>query len=94
MFGNSHGATSAGSARGPMQKLPAGTFHRFLPASSRNARLDAQKANDEAGTPADSIVLPFCNDQDFGTSAWQLSEKLNRFSACVEGGCGRKWPMP
>ena len=33
---------------GQMQKLATGKFHRFLPASSRDARLDARHVNDGA----------------------------------------------
>jgi hypothetical protein len=42
--------------------------------------------------PADSTNP--ATDEGFGTSPWQLSEKLHRFSACVEGGYGRSWSMP
>jgi hypothetical protein len=47
----------------------------FLPASSRNARLDAQYVNDEVRTLADSTRAAHFNDRDFGTSLWQLSIK-------------------
>jgi len=48
----------------------------FLPASSRNSRLDAQYVNDEVRTLADSTRAAHFNDRDFGTSLWQLSIKI------------------
>jgi hypothetical protein len=57
-----------------MQKSTAGKFHRFLPAPSRNARLDAEYVNDEARTHADGTSAAHCHTRDFGTSSWQLSE--------------------
>ena len=46
-----------------------------LTASSRNSRVDAQYVADECDMPADSTSAAHCNDRDFGTSRWQLSNK-------------------
>ena|SRR5438445_10016370 len=58
-----------------MQKLPAGKFHLFLPASSR-VRLDANmNERKKAGTAADGTHAAHCNDRN---SARPLSAAYDR----------------
>src|SRR5438045_2062004 len=49
--------------------------------------------DDEGGTPADSTVLLITMIGISAHSRWQLSVKLHRFSACMEGGYCWHWPM-
>jgi hypothetical protein len=63
-------------------------FHRLPPASSRNAHVDAQYLDNEAGTPSDSTSAIHCNDRDFGTSRRQLSDQTTPVAGVRgRGGC-------
>ena len=62
------------------------------PVSSPSARYDALYLNDEAGTPADSTLAANCNNRDFGTSRWQLLNKLHETVAMREAGFGPEPP--
>jgi hypothetical protein len=42
--------------------------------------------DDEAQTPADLTNAAHCNDRNFGTSRWQLSDKITRISGSPERG--------